>query len=332
MQRLDGHARWWAARGEKQVLATGSSFGGDDNLDMTAPKPLHFQRFSLPLCGVRVECLDEQQNVIRDAVASGFLRRENGTLFLYTAWHVVTGFDPHCIIVGFELPKRRYIRVALQDAQERQPGLQAIGGSQSIVLPLYHDPTAQAGYLKQKWLQNDQHIPHELLNKVGLFVPFWNDVVKIALPVSVRVSEMQVVGDDQLLTGGQSLVTIGEKCLVVGFPYGFSAAIGVDQPTPVVFTRFIASAHIAGDRRNEFFLDGYGAPGMSGGPVFVERKEQLFLFGVYTGDIFPDHELAREKTTALGTVADIRLMLDSHIAMSNQPSSPLTALGSPHTS
>jgi hypothetical protein len=174
-------------------------------------------------------------------------------------------------------------------------------------------------------------VENELLNRVGLFVPFWHDVVKIALPGSVRVSAMQVVGDDQLMTGGEPLISAGDKCLIVGYPYGFSAAIGVDQPTPVVFTRFIASAHIAGTRKFELFLDGYGAPGMSGGPVFLEREQQLYLMGVYTGDIYPDHGSGREKTTALGTVADIRFVMMGHIAMSAQPSSPLNATGFPLT-
>ncbi len=282
----------------------------------------------LPLCGIRVECLDEHQQPIRGAVASGFLRRENDTLYLYTAWHVVTGFNPHYVEIGFQLPRRRYIRIALQDAQDPQPGVQTIGGSQSVVVALYEDPAASSGPLRPRWLQNDQHIPHDLLNSVGLFVPFWHDVVKIALPEILRVSDMQVVAEDQLMTGKGPLISVGEKCLIVGYPYGFSAAIGVDQPTPVVFTRFIASSHIAGKRKFEFFLDGYGAPGMSGGPVFLERDGQLHLFGVYTGDIFPDHEIGREKTTALGTVANITLMLAGHITMSAHPSSPVSSTGS----
>jgi len=296
---------------------------------MTSPQILHAQRYELPFLGVRIECLDENQNPVRGAVASGFLRHEHGTLYLYTAWHVVTGFDPHHIEVGFALPKRRYIRVSLQDARSPQAGVEVIGGTQSITVPLYVDPTTQVGPLTPRWQQNDDHIPHQLLNHVGLFVPFWNDVVKIALSDSVRASEVQLIADDRLLTGAEPLISVGDKCLIVGFPYGFSAAIGVDQPTPVVFTRFIASTHIAGARKNEFFLDGYGAPGMSGGPVFVERENQLLLLGTYTGDVFPDHEYGKEKTTALGTVADLRLVLRGRIAMSTQPSSPISAAGIP---
>ena len=272
--------------------------------------------------GVRVECLDERQRPISGSTGSGFLRREDGLLYLYTAWHVVTGFDPHHVIVGFELPRRRYVRVALQDVREPQQGVRIIGGAQHLVVPLYANPTASIGPLQPLWQQNNEHIPHELLNNVGLFVPFWNDIIKIALPESVRISETQLITDDQLMPSEQPWV--GDKCFIVGFPYGFSAAVGVDQPTPVVLTRFIASAHITGARKFEFFLDGYGAPGMSGGPVFLEREQQLYLIGAYTGDIFPDHGLCQwEKKTALGTVTDIRLMLDGAVTMTTQPSNPI---------
>jgi len=49
---------------------------------------------------------------------------------------------------------------------------------------------------------------------------------------------------------------------------------------------------------------------MSGGPAFLERYEHLFLLGVYTGDVFPDHERhTKEKVTAMGTVSDLRMPL-----------------------
>ena len=41
---------------------------------------------------------------------------------------------------------------------------------------------------------------------------------------------------------------------------------------------------------------------MSGGPVFVEKKDSLYLTGIYTGIIYPDYIVERnKKTTALGT-------------------------------
>jgi len=290
---------------------------------MNLREPLHSQLFDLPFKGVQVECLDERKNSLRGAVASGFLRKEGGILYLYTAWHVVTGFDPHHISVGYTLPERRYLRVSFQDAQSPQTGIEAIGGIQSIVVPLYENPSASVGPLEPLWEQNDDHIAHPLLNHVGIFVPFWNDIVRIALPAFIRTSEIQLVADERLMRGNGALVAVGEKCLIVGYPYGFSAAIGFEQPTPVVFTRFIAGVPLASRRRSEFLLDGYGAPGMSGGPVFLERDDQLLLLGVYTGDIFPDHEYGKsEKSTALGTVSDLRLYLKGAIAMTKRPSRP----------
>jgi hypothetical protein len=228
--------------------------------------------------------------------------------------------------IGSDLPKRRFLRLSLQDVENPQPGLQRIGGFQSLLLPLYGNPQADSGTLEPLWFQNDQHFPDLSLNAVGLFVPFWHDIVKLRLPDGLNLSNMQLV-DDAPMPAAVGMVTPGDKCLIVGYPYGFSTAIGVQQPTPVVLTRFIASAHIAGERRSEFFLDGYGAPGMSGGPVFLERGESLYLFGMYTGDIYPDHDRGREKTTALGTVADMRAITWGHILLVQSPAMPLNRDG-----
>jgi hypothetical protein len=38
-------------------------------------------------------------------------------------------------------------------------------------------------------------------------------------------------------------------------------------------------------------IDGIGAPGMSGGPVFIERNQKLILYGIYTGLIYPDYDI-----------------------------------------
>jgi len=63
---------------------------------------------------------------------------------------------------------------------------------------------------------------------------------------------------------------------------------------------------------------------MSGGPVFIERAQSLYLLGIYTGDIFPDHTLhTREKVTAMGTVADLRLTLWRHLPFVRVPNKPL---------
>jgi hypothetical protein len=295
---------------------------------MSTERPIETTKFLMPLLGVRLECLDARQGSL--TVASGFLRRELGKLYLYTAWHVVTGFDPHDLRIPMELPKRRYLRVALQVSEPRDPGVVVIGGEQSLIVPLYADPTAQEGPLVPLWLQNEQHVPNEFLNRVGIFKPFWHDIVKLELPETLKLSDPQVSDDSWDMPGDIANPTAGDKCFIVGYPYGFSAAMGVKQPTPVVFTRFIASAHIAGARSREFFLDGYGAPGMSGGPVFLERGDRVYLIGIYTGDIYPDHELrTAEKTTALGTVADARMYFWNALNLASAPTKALREDGSP---
>lgn len=289
----------------------------------TPTTPLGTQRFFLSLQAVRIECLDCAQQPISNAIATGFLHAdESGQLALYTCWHVVTGLDPNALKLGFELPKRRFIRLSLQEAVERQSGVVSIGGAQAVVLPLYGDTSEKIGPLQPLWEQPDWHVPNEFLNNVGLYLPSC-DVVRLVLPPRFSPSCLQLASNLPVLPGNASLPAPGDKCLIVGYPYGFSAA-GLTQPTPVVFTRFIASAHIAGPRKFEFFLDGYGAPGMSGGPVLIEREQSLYLLGIYTGDIFPDHTLhTNEKATAMGTVADLRLILWGDVPLVRVPNTPI---------
>lgn len=278
--------------------------------------PLSTQRSLLPLVGVLLQCLDENQQPLAGAFASGFIRREEGRLFLYTCWHVVTGFDPNDVRVGSELPRRHYLEVALQAAEQRQPGMEVVGGLQKVVLSLYAN---QAPPFQPRWCQDNRHIPHPYLNAVGLYVPFWHDVVKLELPERLNVSDMQVIDETRLFLGNMSLIAPGDKCMVVGYPYGFSV-FGLEQPTPVALTRFIAADRIAG-RRQQLLLESIGAPGMSGGPVFVERGDDLLLFGLYTGLIYPDHSRReRETVTALGTVANLSLALWGHLPLVQTPS------------
>jgi hypothetical protein len=278
--------------------------------------PLSTQRFRLPYSTALLQCLDENRQPIPGAYATGFVRREGGALFLYTCWHVVTGFDPNDVRIGTELPNRRYLQVALQAAEHRAPGVQVIGGLQNVVIPLYASSSLP---LLPLWLQDDRHRPHVDLNAVGLCVPFWHDLVKIELPSSIVLSDMQVISEGSFLPGSNGLLTPGDKCLVVGYPYGFSA-VGPNQPTAVVLTRFVAASNVLG-RPRQLLLESMGAPAMSGAPVYVERGNDLHLFGVYTGLIYPDHERrVRSDVTALGAVADISFILWGHLPLVTTPS------------
>lgn len=51
------------------------------------------QRNSLQFKAVIIQCLDKNDACLK--TASGFIRRENSKLYLYTCWHVVTDYNPN---------------------------------------------------------------------------------------------------------------------------------------------------------------------------------------------------------------------------------------------
>jgi len=280
--------------------------------------PLHNQRFGLAFVGVLLQCLDGEQKPLPGVFASGFVRKEPEGHFLYTCWHVVTGFDPNDVRVGFELPNRRYLQVSLQASDQSHSGIDRIGGNQTFVLPLYE---AVGHSWRPLWYQDDAHVPHPDLNAIGLYVPFWFDAVKLRLPDNMVVSDVQLIDEERIFRGNMPLITQGDKCIVVGYPYGYSA-FGPGQPTPVALTRFVASDRIGG-RIQQFLLDGIAAPGMSGGPVYIERDENLLLLGIYTGSIYPHADRSqRDRVTDLGTVSNLSILLWNHLKMVQTPSKP----------
>lgn len=265
-------------------------------MDKSTP-PLHFLKRSLPMKAVHIQCLDEEKRQINGAFASGFIVQEGRHRFLYTCWHVVTGYNMHNVEVGRNLPNRRFLEVNLQNCETPQPEIHVVGGNQSTILSLYdeHD--------KPLWIQNFDDVPNFSLNNINLKVPFWHDTVKLLLPDTISLSDVQIIQENEVL---RTSPLIGDKVYIVGYPYGYSS-LGLDQPTPTVITRFIASDRIQ-DRHSECLIDGPGAPGMSGGPVFLEQNDTLELAGIYTGIIFPDYVIERnERTTALGTMCKLFL-------------------------
>lgn len=260
--------------------------------------PLNYYKMSLSMRSVHIQCLNENKEPINGAYASGFIVQENKQTFLYTCWHVVTGFNMHNVEVGRSLPNRKFLEVNLQNCDTQQAGIVVIGGNQSTILSLYDDNN------KPLWIQDSEDVPNYSLNNIGLKVPFYNDVVKLLLPETISVFKTQLIKEDEILKN--KLPLIGDKVYLVGYPYGYSA-LGLEQPTPIVLTRFIAARRIK-DRQSEILLDGPGAPGMSGGPVFLEHNDTLSLMGIYTGLIYPDYAIERnEKTTALGTMTNLSI-------------------------
>jgi hypothetical protein len=202
------------------------------------------------------------------------------------------------IKIGRSLPNIASLRVTLQNYEVRQPGIEVIGGNQSITLPLYN---GEENNRHSVWIQERKDQPHIDLNSINIKVPSWHDVVKIPLPKDVAVSDMQTLSGDDIY---MNTPMIGDKLYIVGFPYGYSA-LGLQQPTPIVLTRFLAANSMEG-RVMDMLMDGPCAPGMSGGPVFVEHSNALYLTGMYTGLIYPDYLNEKyEKTTALGTYCNM---------------------------
>jgi hypothetical protein len=208
-----------------------------------------------------VHCLDEKGNVIDGVYASAFILKQDDGLFLYTCWHVVSGFDMHDLPMSYEAPNRRALRISLQNVAEQPTGgavrAFVVDGLRSLDIPLY---ASLDGKDIPLWHQDpvEQGVD---LNAVKVAVPSRHDAVKLRLPASFNTSSIHIVEVDDLYKG---LVFPGDRIYIVGFPYNFSTR-GEDQPIPVVLTRFVAGTQIKG-RIGKFLIDGVGAPGMSGGP------------------------------------------------------------------
>lgn len=276
---------------------------------------------TLPLRCVKLTVLDHDKHAI--SIGTGFIRSESNGNYLYTCWHLVTGYQPHNL--EFRLPPPgRYLTILMQDLNiDEDNNSHTISGSRDFTIFLYDESSEQGRPL---WLQDEDHIPNADLNKIGIYVPFFHDVVKIRLPDDKKISFAQSIPDEDIKYFMP--VYLGEKCLIVGFPYGYSTA-GPDQPSPVVLTRFIAATHVGGRRQN-LLLDGTGANGMSGGPVFKEYEGRLYLFGIYTGLIYPDHVIKEnDKTTALGTIDDLTLVFSNVKQLVPIPLTALTREGVP---
>jgi hypothetical protein len=262
---------------------------------------------------VQLRCLDEGRKPLKHASASGFVRIENGAPFLYTCWHVVTGYDRNDLRVTNALPKRAFLEVFVQDHEQRTDSTSVAGGLPSFTIPLYDESSRPK---KPLWYQDRAHLPHPDLNAIGLCVPSWHDAVKIPLSSDLAVPGLQLVSNPVLASN--TIPTPGDKIYVVGFPYGFSTG-GRVLPTPVVLTRFVTATAVSG-RPREFLLDSGGAPGMSGGPVFVERDNEIALLGVYTGIVYPKPVLERtEKVTALGACANLSLCWRGSLPLVREP-------------
>jgi hypothetical protein len=261
---------------------------------------------------VRIEILDQHgQPVIvtprngerrGPVVASGFLLRDDADLYLYTCWHVVTGIELANPVLPGTNQRRSRLKVSMQRSEKPKGAIVAVGASDSFEVELY-EQSGEDVFLP-RWEQDEHSVSNSGLAMANLVQPFWHDIVRIRLPASVVTSTLQVLSRLDLWP---NLIAPADPLMLVGYPYGFSAK--QLTPTPIVVTRHVAAISRDGARR-EILIDGAGAPGMSGGPVFYEWDNRLYLFGMYVGVIFPDAapENEPERTSALGIVCPMNLL------------------------
>lgn len=265
-------------------------------MDVNTKKPLFFERSLLPHKAVMIECLDIQKRPIKNAYASGFILKESDGLYLYTAWHVITGYNMHHLPNNYEPPSRIEIRLSKikSEQQNTNSPLKAfvLIGLDTADIPLYENQDTS----RPLWYQD----PIQEFNGASIQVPDKHDAVKIKLPDTFEVSDIQIINSNEL---NNQLIFPGDRIYIVGYPYKFSTR-GEDNPTPVVLTKFVASTSIE-NRLHEFLIDGLGAPGMSGGPVFIERNEQILLLGIYTGAIYTNENNKDKEVGALSTCVDM---------------------------
>ena len=279
--------------------------------------PLFFQRSLLPHKAVIIHCLDKNGEEIEGKYASGFILSEQDGLYLYTCWHVITGIDMHHLENKVYDLERKALRISIQTAQEQQTGSKlkayVIDGLTNIDIQLYE--TNQDKLCKPLWHQQPSskrlvYLENKDTEKVELPVPDTLDAIKLRLPDSFKTSDMHLIMQNDLW---KNLVFTGERVYIVGYPYKFSAR-GPQQPLAIVLTRFIAGTSIEG-RLGEILLDGTGAGGISGSPVFVEKDEKIYLLGLYTGIIYTSTEDNKHDSIgALGACANMSICWTHEIA------------------
>jgi hypothetical protein len=261
---------------------------------------------------VRIEILDQHGQSVMvtprngerrgPAVASGFLLRDDTELYLYTCWHVVTGIELANPVLPGTNQRRSRLKVSMQRSDKFTGPIVSVGGPDSFEVELY-EKSGEEVFLP-RWEQDEQSVSNSSLAMANLVQPFWHDIVRIRLPSGAVTSSTPVLSRLDLWP---EPIAPADPLMLVGYPYGFSAR--QLTPTPIVVKRHVAAISRDGARR-EILIDGAGAPGMSGGPVFYEWDHRLYLFGMYVGVIFPDAapENEPERTGALGIVCPMNLL------------------------
>ena len=243
-----------------------------DGISSTVTFPI--TEWDMSVRPVRIELLGKDQEPL-DYVATGFLFFENGIDYLYTSWHVITGYN----FLNLEVmrpPERRFARVVWKRINDRGNGTASIGDSESRIIPLYDDAGMPV------WYQQEQRQPNADLEALNIFVPEHVDLV--AIPFEVPSKERRFRSYLPADTSSAALQN-GSLVYITGYPWGYSA-LGDITPEPLFIGRNIASW--VSTNPHNFLLDGVGARGMSGSPVLTKTDAGFKIVGVYSGAYFPD--------------------------------------------
>lgn len=277
-----------------------------------------FWEFSISIA--KIICLDENGNEI--SYATGFIVQEEKDLFLYTCWHVVSGFKgyPNPIIPpdasSVWPPKIQKMKIVCADIETNNSYYTC--GRKNFICDLYENDSTEK--LKPLWIQGSSSFENSDLENVGLFVPLHGDFIKISIGQYFDADQKEFF-IKKLNIFDSNNFTLADEILIGGYPYGFSVTAEKGCPEPVFIKRNIASsAPFLGDGvcNYRFLLDGAGYEGMSGSPVFILKDNKVYLFGIYNGVMYPDYNLIKrcggvnaknDKRSALGIVTPLAAIL-----------------------
>lgn len=265
-----------------------------------------------PLKAMRIQCLDSERNEIRGANGTGFIVINGDSRYLYTCWHLVTGFGFRQIKVGLNHTTRSFLRLFIRTNDGQGT---VSGGEIAFEIPLF----SHNDHGTPQWEQSPFVRRHSTINAANIAVPHSLDVARITLPSEIPLTSLQVIFADEFQEFERPM-SVCEELFVVGYPYGYSAL--PETPSPIVLPRRVAST--ATFNRDLFsIIDRPCAPGMSGSPVFANRQGQACLVGVYSGLIYPDFEIDQNAShTALGVVEDLYFHLAGQLSFVSAAVSP----------
>ena len=270
----------------------------------------------LPARSLRLSTLDSESQI--ESIASGFVVEINEKTFLVTCWHVVTGFDflQEPMKTPNPPPDRRVLRVTGSDFR-MEGTLPRIIGEFEVDVSLFDDDG------NPNWLQiagDDEKVKNQDLDTLKIEIPNQLDavIIPIDLPDRIRFLWAHRITED---VDKHYCGRIWDTVLLSGYPYGYSSSDY--NVSPVFLKRMIASASYGDSISCDVLLDGTGAAGMSGCPVYTE---ELQLCGIYRGILFPDYgrssrDEPNDRHAALGLISPMFQHL-SHLIFSATEKSP----------